>query len=82
MSPILLKSSILKTYMSLQLPHFKHIFMPKNAILLKNGSKKWRTPFVTHFFEILDIENLYIPAITAFQAHLHAEKRDFVEKRK
>ena len=82
LSPTFLKSSISKTFISLQSPHFKHIFRPKNTILLKNGSKKWRTPFVTHFIEILDIENLYIPAITAFQAHFHAEKRDFVKKRK
>ena len=38
-------------------------------------------PFVTQIFEILDIENLYIAAITAFQADLHAEKHDFVENR-
>ena len=36
---------------------------------------------MTHIFETLDIENLHIPAITVFQARLHAEKHEFVEKR-
>ena len=29
---------------------------------------------MTHIFEILDIENLHIPAIIAFEEHLHVQK--------
>ena len=35
--------------------------------------------FMTHVFEILQIlQNFEIPAIPAFQAHIHVEKHDFV----
>ena len=50
--------------------------MPKKTILFESGCKKWRTPFVTHIFEILNIENLSILAITAIQTHLHVEKKN------
>ena len=65
----------------MQLPHFETRRHAGKHDFVENGCKKWRTPFVTHIFEILDIKNLYIPAITVFQAHLHAEKHNFVEKR-
>ena len=60
---------------------FQAHFLVENPKLVEKIMQKMETIFVTRICEIFDIENLYIPATAAFQAYLHVEKHDYVEKR-